>query len=322
MIRPFGLRDLGILHRYRRHALFLDSRPTLTWGRAIIPAGALLSPFSALTGVFTSLCEDSNGRLPLLGQVVHTAGSSYAHFTFLAPDAAMESPHLPELLEQLIKRVGQRGARSLVADVDESSRSFRALRQAGFSIFARQRIWQITRSPRGVVRREGWRPATGRDELAVDLLCSSLVPSLVQQIEPAPWGNLDGWVYYREGELLAYVDVARGPRGAWLQPFVHLDAVPFGPAMASLTAGLGPSRGKPLYVCQRSYQQWLEAELDDLGAKPGPQQAVMAKRTTRPVNAIEERRVAATENRRAEPTTPIRVPYQGPVIENEAMNYD
>lgn len=322
MIRPFGLGDLGLLHRYRRHALFLDSRPSLTWGRALVPAGALLSPLSALTGVFTSLCEAGNGRVPLLGQVVHSSGSSFAHFTFLAPDAAMESPHLPELLEHLIKRVGQRGAYSLIAEVDESSRAFQALRKAGFSIYARQQIWQITRSPRGVSRREGWRPATGKDEMAVNLLCTSLVPSLVQQIEPAPWGSLNGWVYYRQGELMAYVDVTRGPRGAWLQPFVHLDAAPFGEALASLISGLGPSRGQPLYVCQRSYQQWLESELAQLGAQPGPQQAVMAKRTTRLVNALEARRAAAAEGRRTEPTTPIRVPYQPSIRENELVNND
>lgn len=322
MIRPFGLGDLGLLHRYRRHALFLDSRPTLTWGRVMVPVGALLSPLSALTGVFTSLSEAGEGRLPLLGQVAHNTGSSYAHFTFLAPDAAMESPHLPELLEHLIKRVGARGAHSLIADMDESSRAFLALRRAGFSIYARQRIYRIVRAPRGVERLAGWRPTTARDEMAVNLLCNGLVPSLVQQVEPAPWGGMDGWVYYRGGDLLAYVNVARGPRGAWLQPFVHLDAAPFSEPLAALLAGLGPSRGKPLFVCLRSYQHWLEGELEMLGGQAGPQQAVMVKRTTRPINALEANHVAAAEGRRAEPTTPIRVPYQLPNREEELVAND
>lgn len=308
MIRPFVITDLGALKRYRRHALFLDNQPTLTWGRALVSFGALLSPFSGMTGVFTSVCEGNGRRPPLMGQVVHRSGASYAHFTMLAPDAAMESPDLPDLLEHLIKRVGGRGARSLVAEVDESSRAFNVLRRAGFSIYARQRIWRISRAPRGVSRREGWRPATRRDEFHVNLLAGSLVPTLVQQVEPLPEGPLSGWVHPREGQLQAYVEVSRGPRGAWLQPFVHLDASPFGETLASLVAGLGPSRGKPLYVCLRSNQEWLQTALEDLDGQPGPQQAVMVKRTTRRVNARLGRPIRAAEGRRAEPTVPIQLP--------------
>ena len=317
MIRPFVITDFGALNRYRRHALFLDSQPTLTWGRALVPAGALLSPFSSLTGVFTSVSQGDGRRPPLMGQVAHRAGRSYAHFTMLAPEAAIESPDLPALLEHLIKRVGSRGAQSLVAEVEESSRAFEALRRAGFSIYTRQTIWRITRAPRGVSRREGWRPATRRDAFAVNLLAGSLVPTLVQQVEPLPADPLSGWLHYRNGELLAYVDLTRGPTGAWLQPYVHLDAAPFGRALAALVAGLGPSRGKPLYVCMRSNQEWLQPALEDLGAEPGPQQAVMVKRTTRRVDARLGHSIRAAEGRRAEPTVPIQLP--NPIMINHEL---
>lgn len=322
MIRPFVITDVGALNRYRRHALFLDSQPTLTWGRGLVPAGALLSPLSSLTGVFTSVCEAQDGRPPLMGQVVHRAGSSYAHFTMLAPEAAMESPDVPALLEHLIKRVGGRGAQSLVAEVDENSRAFEALRRAGFSIYARQTIWRITRAPRDVIRRAGWQPANRRDAFAVNVLAGSLVPNLVQQVEPLPSDPLSGWVHYQAGELLAYVDVARGPRGAWLQPYVHLDAAPFGDRLAALVAGLGPSRGKPLYLCLRSNQEWLQSALEDLGAEAGPQQAVMVKRTTRRIQASLGRRVRAAEGRRAEPTVPIQLPNPITHHELELSHYD
>ena len=308
MIRPFVITDLGALRRYRRHTLFLDSQPTLIWGRGLVPAGALLSPLSSLTGVFTSVCEGNGQRPPLMGQVVHRAGSSYAHFTMLAPEAAIESPDLPHLLEHLIKRVGGRGAQSLVAEVDESSQAFEALRRAGFSIYARQRIWRIARAPRGLSRREGWRPVARRDEFSVNLLAGSLVPTLVQQVEPLPEGPLSGWVFPREGEVRAYVDVSRGPRGAWLQPYVHLDAAPFSETLASLVAGLGPSRGKPLYVRLRSDQEWLQTALEDLDGQPGSQQAVMVKRTTRRVDARLGRPIRVAEGRRAEPTVSIQIP--------------
>ncbi len=90
MIRPLALRDMPLLNRYRKRGVFLDSTPTLTWGRAIVPSGALLSPFSSLTGVFTSIAE-SRDEEALIGQVVHNQGSPFAHFTFLSPVEQLHS---------------------------------------------------------------------------------------------------------------------------------------------------------------------------------------------------------------------------------------
>lgn len=308
MIRSLSIRDIPLLNRYRNRGLFLDSIPTLTWGRAMIPAGALLSTFSSLAGVFTSLEEQADGHPPLLGQVVHSSGSPFAHFSFLAPRAALESPSMPELLEHLIKRVGARGAHSLIAEVDEESPAFVALRRAGFSIYARQRIWRITRTPGNAAPNRQWRLAGQADALAVNLLCSGLVPGLVQQVEPVPWDGLSGYVHHREGELMAFADVRRGPVGQWLQPFVHLDAEPFSKPFAALVAQMHPNRRRPVYVCLRSYQNWLEPDLEGLGAQPGLQQAVMVKRTARRIKNEAGQRLLAAETRRAEPTTPIQIP--------------
>jgi hypothetical protein len=40
-------------------------------------------------------------------------------------------------------------------------------------------------------------------------------------------------------------------------------------------------RNRPVYVCVRSYQAWLEPVLADLGAKSAPRQAVMVKHLAR-----------------------------------------
>ena len=48
-----------------------------------------------------------------------------------------------------------------------------------------------------------------------------------------------------------------------------------------------------MYVCVRTYQAWLEHVLEDLGAKPGPQQAIMVKHMTRLVK--EEQAVRARQ---------------------------
>ena len=321
MIRPFTFSDLMLLNRYRYRGHFLDSTPTLTWGRAIVPVGALLSTFSSLTGVFTSL-EEGNGGDPLLGQVVHNLGSSFAHFTFLAPREKMHSPQLSELLEQLIARVGARGAQSLIAEVNEDGPAFEALRKAGFSIYARQRIWKLVRAPEGGDSGEQWRAANADDSLSVNLLCGSLVPGLVQQVEPTPWDGLSGFVQYQSGELRAYVDLRSGPRGMWMQPFVHLDVEDVEQHLAALIAQLRPRRKRPLYFCVRSYQEWLEGAVRELGAEEGPRQAVMVKRTARNVKVEERHRVIEAEGRRTEPTIPIQFPSRISSPELEMVSHD
>lgn len=324
MIRSISPRDFLLLSRYRNRGLFLDSVPTLTWGRGIVPLGALLSTFSALTGVFTAVGAREEGDLPLLGQIFHSAGSPYAHFTYLAPQSAVDSPQLPELLEHLIRRVGRRGAHSLIAEVEDGGSAFAALRAAGFSVYARQRIWRLRKLPAAAAAGDGWRPATRRDALPVNLLCGSLVPGMVQQVEPPSWDGMNGYVQYGAGELSAYADLRRGPRGLWLQPFVHLElgGEDLGASLAALVRVLRPKRGRPLYICLRSYQDWLEPAFRELGAEPGPRQAVLVKRTDRPIKEKEFAQMLAAEGRRAEPTTPIQIPTNFVRRELELQTYD
>lgn len=254
-----------------------------------------------------------------MGQVSHFENSQIAHCRFLSPKSALNSRSLPDLLDGLLKQIGGRGAYSLVAEVDEESPAFGVLRQNGFSIYARQQIWRIEKVHAVTAQPSPWRHALTTDELAVQILRNTLVPGQVQQIE-ATKKNLDGYVLYQGEQLLAYVEVKRGPRGIWALPFVSLDAEPFDSAMSDLLARLRPRAKRPVYVCLRSYQEWLQVPLKKLGASPGPYQAVMAKRTTLPLKVEETRRVPVA-NRSAEPTTPIHAPLPK-AREPEWIRYD
>src|SRR3990170_6859145 len=71
---------------------------------------------------------------------------------------------------------------------------------------------------------QAWRPGRDRDILAVRSLHNVLVPGLVQQVELPPGNHLHGLVYYLDGELLAYAELRYGPRGIFIQPYIHPDA--------------------------------------------------------------------------------------------------
>jgi len=280
--------------------------------------GALLSPLSAISGIFTYVLDSTDDHQTSIAQVIHPSGSTVAHCRFLAPLNALDSLTLSELLEGLLREVGARGAHSLVAEVEEDSLAFGALRQNGFSIFARQQVWKFDKAQRKP-ERSIWRHALERDELSISVLRNGLIPGQVQQIE-SNQNTPDGYVVFNNGQLHAYVEVKRGSRGIWLQPFVSLDAEPFDLALNDLIARLRPQVNRPAYICVRSYQDGLRNPLQRLGAEPGASQAVMAKRTTLPLKSEEARRIPVT-NRSAEPTTPIHAPLPR-VREPEWITYD
>jgi hypothetical protein len=97
----------------------------------------------------------------------------------------------------------------------------------------------------------------------VKFLYANLVPGLVQQVEPSPVNQIRGLVYYRGSELLAFVELKYGPRGIWVQPFIHPDAENVVEPIFSFLNDLPYRRSRPVYVCVRSYQAWLEYALQN-----------------------------------------------------------
>ena len=83
--------------------------------------------------------------------------------------------------------------------------------------------------------------------------------------------------------------------GIVLFPFIHPEATGVGSKLASLVRMLPNRGGRPVYICVRSYQAWLEPVLEDLGAKAADRQAIMVKHLARMVKeeqAVRERQPA------------------------------
>jgi hypothetical protein len=256
--------------------------------------------------MFTYRCENiAEYGTPLIGQLTFTPGASYARLSFLAPEDAMEQAELSALADYMAMQMGDYGAFHILADVDESSQVFQLLHRAGFAIYARQRIWRLEGQPVGEEDAVTWRTCRSRDSIGVRALYCYVVPGLVQQVEPLPQKDLKGVVHYQDGDLLAFVEMKYGRNGIWIQPFIHPDAEGFDRTLFYLLNGL-PGRGnRPLYICVRSYQSWLESAIEKMGAQPGPQQAVMVRHLalTRRVN--QSYPLPAINGTRAEPTAPI-----------------
>jgi hypothetical protein len=81
--------------------------------------------------------------------------------------------------------------------------------------------------------------------------------------------------------MKCYVGVSQGVYGIVLSPLIHPEVTDVSAKLASLIANLPDRRNRPVYVCVRSYQAWLEPVLADLGAQGADRQAVMVKHLAR-----------------------------------------
>lgn len=308
-VRPFDWRDIPALHRNQPDSIFLDSTLLLTRGPQQM-FSTLFSYLAPAIGLSTAVVERSeNGTSsdgsPLIGQIMHVTGSPFAHLTFITPAAALTQVAAAALTEYLVTISGKRGALRLLADVEEQNEAFDILHQSGFAIYARQRIWQITGPQQKTSWQAAWRAARQSDAFAIRLLYNSLVPGMVQQVEPFVTHHPGGMVYYQDGELRAYVELKYGLRGIWAQPFIHPDAEDVPQRFIALLQKIPNRRSRPVYVCIRSYQAWLEAAIEELGAEAGPRQAVIVKHLAIQQKAARILTLPALEGGQAEISAPI-----------------
>jgi hypothetical protein len=139
--RPLDLLDLPTLYRYRDEALSLDSARLLTRGNPLSAAG-LVAYFNPARHIYSAV-HVLDGNV-LLGGVIHSEGDSFARLLYLAPVGQLTQPSLPSLIEHLSSEAGTWGAFHILAEVEEDSDAFLALRKSGFSVYAWQRIWDVS----------------------------------------------------------------------------------------------------------------------------------------------------------------------------------
>jgi hypothetical protein len=296
--RPFDWRDLSALNRYRQTSVFLDSALLLTRGPMLVPT-VLFSYLAPEMGVFTCVADGA------MGQFIHGSGAQVAQLTFLAPVSALESRVTSTLLEYMMALACKQGALRLLADADEETQAFEALRKSGFAIFTRQRIWKLKIQPSTTKVSSSWRTAVSQDLIAIRSLYNNLAPGMVQQAEPYVVKRPRGMVYYQQGDLLGYVELRAGHRGIWVQPFIHPNTLEMPARLTELYRSISNRYSQPVYVCIRSFQSWLEVEIEKMGAQASPQQAVLVKHLAIAQKALRPLTLPALEGGQPEITAPV-----------------
>ena len=285
MIRPFHLRDLGLVHRLGDRGVVFQTQAALT----TVPHPVRHALVNMLVGGHstTYIWKSKDPEAAAFVQLGLEEGQPNAHLASIGVEVAEadsdgndkidEDIWLP-LLDQLVVIAGQRGVLNLIAEAAEDGPELQVLRHAGFAVYTRQDIWINDRlDPNGSGDLLTERQSI--DDWDINVLYSNIVPGMIQSVEPGP--PLDtgqNWVLREDGELTAYVHVCSGPVANWMRLFIHPNARtrPKVIIEAALQT-LSPTAEHPVYCCVRRYQSWLLSALEKAGFQPWGSQAVMVK---------------------------------------------
>lgn len=297
-VRPLALLDLPYLYGFRDEAVGLDTARTLTRGNPLGAVG-LMSYVNPSRHIYSAIANGEE-KESVLGGIIHTPDETFAKLYYLAPASQLDHPYLPDLVENLAGQAGTWGAFHVLAEVDETSDAFVSLRRSGFSVYAWQRMWDVSEMA-GAGSGSGWTRVKSIHLPSIQSLYHQIVPPLLHPVESQPKAAV-GWMC-NEGAK-CYVSVSHGMYGIVLTPLMHPDASGVSEKLSGLISNLPDRRNRPVYVRVRSYQAWLEPVLADLGAKPGQRQAVMVKHL---VHMVKEAAVARASQPAGVSIQPSRV---------------
>src|SRR6266496_61169 len=140
-IRQLAIFDLPYVYSFRDHAIGLDTARTLTRGNPLGAVG-LFAYVNPVRHIYSAIIN--GGQEAALGGGIHSRDETFAKLLYLAPATQLNHPNLPELIENLAVQAGEWGAFHVLAEVDERSDAFVPLRKSGFSVYAWQRMWDVS----------------------------------------------------------------------------------------------------------------------------------------------------------------------------------
>ena len=305
MIRTFDLRDLALVSQIENQGAPLYAELALT--RHPRPWQSALAGFFSLSGhgLRTYVLREDNDECKWCGliQVRDRRDRKFSIITFIAP-AVQVNHHTHEIWDRLLEYVaaqtGKLGVQHIIAEVPDESEAIEVLRRAGYAIYVRQDIYRLGRPRDTVLAEPLLRACQSGDEWGVHQLYHNTVPRLAQLADGAPRiyrsGAVRGYVLEDQQEIAAYLQVRRGPDGAWFSLLVHPRAEERATAIIEYGLSLfGSNWNAPIYCGVRRYQEWLSHPLESLGFAHHGSTVIMVKHLVSLIPDLEIAKMHALE---------------------------
>lgn len=327
-VRRFRLTDTLSLHRLGSRGLRLDLETALL-GRNAPVWDAFLGRLPLRGRANFTYMLDQRGSVGGFIQARSGQSGLDCDLVFIAPslDGVPDGPDLwVRLLDHLVRAMGERGVHLLFARVPTwEEEAIEVLREEGFGAYTRRQIFRLDpthgRDPADATG-VSWRRRSRRDDWGLRRLYRTVTPRPVQQAEGLErhnrglipmrvWigGRMREYVAERDGELIAYLRLLRGPEGHWLRAIIHPEAEEEGVVLLSQAVPTSSEEAsRPLYCAAREYELGLKRALDETGFRPFAEELLMVKHTTARVGAPEFKGVPGLEREVEGVTTATRSP--------------
>ena len=211
------------------------------------------------------------------GQIEKGQTKKFAQLSYLGCSENIQPLTVCRLLEALVKEAGSWKAWGVLADLPEGSELFEGFRKAGFTIWARQKVFKLTSQEIPLSSTYSWREGSEFDKLAIDALSKQVVPTSVQLIDCLSDKSVDAMVaYQKDGRLGAFAKIEYGPKGIWASMTVHPDA-DVQALLSSLVQKVSHVLDRPVYLAVRSYQSRLETTVERMGFEASENQILLVK---------------------------------------------
>lgn len=317
MIRPFRLRDLGLVARLQQEGVLLDLETGLIYPRS--PLSTAIFSWLPLprTGASTYIVNhrEENSRLIGLAQMRQRLGRPEHVVVFIAPALTLgNGAHATwqRLLAYLCVKAGEQSGQRLYAGLPADGEEYQIFRHVGFTAYAQEDVYELMNPPS---RLEGVAPLPVRrqrlrDSWGLQQLYATVTPRAVQNAEgsaqtqwelshPTWWRSYPhrkGYVWESRDEIWAALQIRSSHAGHWLRVLLHPEALDQADGLvAAALSRVRRAPGQKVYCAVRTYEAGIPSALVAWGFQLMQSQTLTVKHTTvraresasQPVHALE-----------------------------------
>jgi hypothetical protein len=330
LIRPFRLRDVGLVARLQREGVLLDLETCLTRPRSPLAAAIVSSLLPIGTSASTYVVTDSeqNSQLSGLAQMRRRPGYPEQVVVFISPPLTKgNGAHAiwQRLLAHLCIKAGEQGGQRLYAGLPVNGEEYQIFRHVGFTAFGQEDVFKLAVYPTDL---EGVPPLPvrrqrSRDSWGIQQLYATITPRAVQNAEGlaqtqwelggrgwrGPNQHRQGYVWERRSEIWAALQIRSNRTGHWVRMLLHpsaLDQADGLVAAALSRVHRAPHQG--IYCAVRTYEAGIPTALTARGFQLVGSQTLVVKHTTVWAREPATQSVHALDGHHAESATPSAVP--------------